>query len=123
MDAAMPPTILALHDKLIQGQTSSVALTEAALARIDDADGEGAKAFTRVYRDQALASARASDLLRAVGPARSPPDGLPISIQDTFDVAGGTTLAGSNVLEGGAPARETSPNPQQAEVGTKEEVR
>jgi aspartyl-tRNA(Asn)/glutamyl-tRNA(Gln) amidotransferase subunit A len=102
----MLPTLFALQNELSQGRTTSVALTEAALARIADTHGEGARAFTKVYRSQALAAAKASDLLRAAGLSRSPVDGLPISIKDLFDVAGETTMAGSKVLEGAAPARE-----------------
>jgi len=90
---------------LQQGSTSSVELTEAALARARDPAGEGARVFTRVYAEQARAAAQASDTLRAAGLARSPVDGLPISIKDLFDVAGETTLAGS-VARQGEPAAD-----------------
>ncbi|HWK71664.1 MAG TPA: amidase [Burkholderiaceae bacterium] len=99
----MLPTLTALQESLASGQLTSLDLTQAALARIDDASGEGARAFTRVYHDQARAAAQASDILRAAGLARSPIEGLPISIKDLFDVAGETTLAGSTVLKA-APA-------------------
>lgn len=98
------PTILELRDALDRGETTSLALTEAALARIADADGEGARTFTAVWQDRALAAARASDTLRAVGLARSPIDGLPVSIKDLFDVAGQVTRAGSVVRRDAAPA-------------------
>jgi aspartyl-tRNA(Asn)/glutamyl-tRNA(Gln) amidotransferase subunit A len=101
----MLPTILDLHNDLADGKTTSVALTEAALARIDDPSGQGGATFTRVYHDRAMAAARASDLLRATGQVRSPIDGLPVSIKDLFDVAGETTLAGSKVLADAPPAR------------------
>ncbi|HEU0229092.1 MAG TPA: amidase [Burkholderiaceae bacterium] len=104
----MLPTLLSLQNDLAEGRTTSVALTEAALARIDDTQGEGTRAFTKVYREQALAAAQASDLLRAAGLVRSPVDGLPISIKDLFDVAGDTTPAGSKVLEGAEPAHENA---------------
>lgn len=100
----MLPTLLALQNKLAQGDTTSVELTQAALARIAAPEGEGSLAFTKVYQAQALAAAQASDTLRAAGLARSPIDGLPISIKDLFDVAGETTLAGSVVLKDAAPA-------------------
>ncbi|OWY31138.1 amidase [Herbaspirillum robiniae] len=85
---------------LDSGRTTSVELTEQALAKIADANGEGARVFTSVYADQARAAARASDALRAAGLTRSPIDGLPVSVKDLFDVAGETTLAGSVVLRG-----------------------
>ncbi|GAB1579052.1 amidase [Bordetella petrii] len=90
---------------LREGRTSSIELTEAALARAADPAGEGARVFTRVYAEQARAAARAADTLRAAGLARSPIDGLPISIKDLFDVAGETTLAGS-VARQGEPAAD-----------------
>jgi len=100
----MLPTILELQASLHSGDTSSLELTQAALARIDDPGGEGSRAFTRVYHEQALASARAADTLRAAGLVRSPLDGLPVSVKDLFDVAGDVTLAGSAVLRDAAPA-------------------
>jgi aspartyl-tRNA(Asn)/glutamyl-tRNA(Gln) amidotransferase subunit A len=90
--------------ELAAGRTSSLALTGAALGRIKAPAGEGARAFTRVYERTALASARAADELRSAGLARSPVDGLPISIKDLFDVAGETTLAGSVARAGEPPA-------------------
>lgn len=102
----MLPTIRHLHTSLMSGETSSTALTEAALARIEARDGEGSQAFTRVYRQQALAAARASDILRAAGPARSMLDGLPVSVKDLFDVAGEVTLSGSVVLRHAEPATQ-----------------
>lgn len=89
----------ALHD----GSTTSLALVESALERIEDASGEGSRTFVRVYAEQARVAARASDMLRSAGLRRSAIDGLPVSIKDLFDVAGETTLGGSVVLQG-APA-------------------
>ncbi|GAB2889349.1 amidase [Paralcaligenes ginsengisoli] len=104
----MLPTLLALQNTLAEGKTSSVELTEAALARIADPQGEGNRAFTKTYRAQALASAQASDVLRAAGLTRSPVDGLPISVKDLFDVAGDITQAGSVVLKDSAPAAKNA---------------
>ena len=85
---------------LREGRASSAGLVDEALARIQAPQGEGARAFTRVYDAAARAAARASDELRAAGLARSVVDGLPISIKDLFDVAGETTLAGSVARQG-----------------------
>lgn len=93
------PTIRALQQALSNNETSSVELVAAALDRIADPAGEGARAFTRVYADQAMQAAQASDTLRKAGLARSPLEGLPISVKDLFDVAGDTTTAGSVVLK------------------------
>jgi aspartyl-tRNA(Asn)/glutamyl-tRNA(Gln) amidotransferase subunit A len=91
---------------LRERRSSSAALTEAALARATAPDGEGARVFTRLYPDAARAAAGASDMLRKTGPARSPIDGLTVSIKDLFDVAGETTLAGSVALQGAPAAAE-----------------
>ncbi len=96
----MPSTLTQLAADLDAGRTTSLQLTEQALARIADPAGEGARVFTSVYAEQARAAARAADTLRAAGLRRSPIDGLPVSVKDLFDVAGETTLAGSVVLRG-----------------------
>ena len=91
---------------LRDGQSTSLAIVEAALERLQAPAGEGLRAFTRVYADTARAAARASDALRVAGLSRSAIDGLPVSIKDLFDVAGETTLAGSIVRLGEAVASE-----------------
>ncbi|WP_134499991.1 amidase [Microvirga pakistanensis] len=88
---------------LAEGRTTSSALTEEALKRASDPAGEGSRVFTRLYADEARAAAQASDTLRKAGLARSPIEGLPISIKDLFDVAGEVTMAGS-VARAGEPA-------------------
>lgn len=103
------PSLAHLAEALAAGRTSAVALAEGCLARIGDPAGEGGRAFTRVYRDQALAAAAASDRLRAAGIAPGPLAGIPVSIKDLFDVSGETTLAGSRVLADAAPASADAP--------------
>jgi aspartyl-tRNA(Asn)/glutamyl-tRNA(Gln) amidotransferase subunit A len=98
-----------LIQDLAAGRSSSVALTEFCLAQLDDPAGEGRRAFTRIYRDAALAAAAASDRLRGLGVAGGPLAGLPISVKDLFDIAGETTLAGSLVLADGPPAVADAP--------------
>ena len=78
---------------------------EAALARIDDPKGEGARACLTVYREAAKAAADAADARAKAGVSLGPLDGTIVSIKDLFDVAGEVTRAGSKVLaEEGAPA-------------------
>lgn len=102
------PTIQSLQKELSEGRTSSVELTQAALDRIADPAGEGRRAFTQVYAEQALQAAAASDTLRKAGLTRSPLEGLPISVKDLFDVAGQTTTAGSVVLKGQPAAAQNA---------------
>lgn len=105
----MSQTLIELQDALAAGRTTSVALTEDALARAQASDGEGARVFTRLYGERALEAARASDALRQAGFTRSAVEGLPISIKDLFDVAGEVTLAGSVALDDAPPARANAP--------------
>ncbi len=94
---------------LAEGRTTSRALVEDCLARIDDPAGEGATTFIRVYREQARATASAADGLRRAGRAPGPLAGIPISIKDLFDVRGEPTPAGSLVLAQAPPAAAHAP--------------
>jgi len=96
--------IAQIAEELATGGTTSRALTEDALARIEDPDGEGSRTFIRVFRDSALAAADANDGLRKTGVVPSPLAGIPVSIKDLCDVAGVTTLAGSTVRCNATPA-------------------
>ena len=87
-------TILEHAADLVAGKTTSRKIVEAALAKIDDKNGEGVRTFIKVYREVALTEADASDRLRQHGIVPSPLAGLPISLKDLFDVAGDVTLAG-----------------------------
>lgn len=101
-------TLAALQAELDAGRTTAVALTEHALARINDDEGDGARAFLQVYAEQALAAAHASDLLRANGLARSALEGIPISIKDLFDYRGDITKGASVLLKDAPPATENA---------------
>src|SRR5438094_2913803 len=109
--AALPskPTVLDLAAGLAAGHTTSRDLVEAALARIADPTGEGARSFVKVYADSARAAADAQDRLRQAGYAASPLAGLPVSIKDLFDVAGEQSLAGSKALDDAPPAERDAP--------------
>ena len=93
-----------LAQALTEGTTTSRALIEESLARIDDPKGEGARAFIKVHADQARAMADAADSLRKVNRASGPYAGIPIALKDLFDIAGEPTPAGSVVLADAPPA-------------------
>ena len=83
---------------------------EAALARISDPNGEGARACLTVYTQAAREAADAADARARAGISLGPLDGAIVSIKDLFDVAGEVTRAGSKVLaEEGAPAAADAP--------------
>ncbi len=102
-------TVARLARDLAGGKTTSRALVEQALARIADPAGEGARAFLKVYADQARAEAEHSDRLRRAGVVRSPVEGLPVSVKDLYDVGGDVTRAGSKLLADAPPALADAP--------------
>ena len=90
--------------------TSSRDRLEAALARIADPAGEGARACLTVYTQAARDAADAADARAKAGISLGPLDGAIVSIKDLFDVAGEVTRAGSKVLaEEGKPAAADAP--------------
>src|SRR5688572_10255092 len=99
----MEPTLAGLADDLEAGRTTSRALVEDCLARIQDKNGEGARAFIAVTAETAMIVADNIDRLRSAGAQPSPYAGIPISIKDLFDVAGEVTRAGSRVLADAPP--------------------
>jgi len=103
MTAPLTP-IATLAARLARGETTSRALVEDALARIDDPAGEGKRVMLKVHRESALAAADAGDALRAQGYVPSPLAGLPVSIKDLYDIAGDVTTAAAPVMRKQPPA-------------------
>src|SRR4029453_599352 len=87
-------SLTALARRLERGETTSRAIVEACLARIDALDGK-LHAFIDVYRDDALKLADAADLARSAHVARGPLHGLPLALKDLLEVKGRQTTAGS----------------------------
>jgi aspartyl-tRNA(Asn)/glutamyl-tRNA(Gln) amidotransferase subunit A len=98
-----------LAQSLASGETSSRTLVEAALARIADPAGEGARAFIKVHAAEARATADAVDVARRAGFAAPRYAGIPIALKDLFDIAGEPTPAGSVVLADAPPAPISAP--------------
>ena len=91
---------------------------EAALARIADPNGEGARACLTVYTQAARDAADAADARAKAGISLGPLDGAIVSIKDLFDVAGEVTRAGSKVLaEEGKPAAQDAPPVRRLRAG------
>ena len=101
--------IFAIAQDLENGVATSRQLTEEALDKIEDPNGEGSRTFIRVFRDAALAAADASDRLRAAGVVPSPIAGIPVSVKDLCDIAGVTTYAGSVTRNNEPPAQVDAP--------------
>src|SRR4051794_23924022 len=82
-----------LSSLLSKGSVSSEELTRAHLERIASIDGK-VRAFTEVFRDGALVSARRSDEERRRGEVRGPLHGLPVSVKESLDHAGSCSTLG-----------------------------
>jgi aspartyl-tRNA(Asn)/glutamyl-tRNA(Gln) amidotransferase subunit A len=94
---------------LAGGKTSATELVDAALARIADPHGEGARTFVRVFEAEARAAAAGWDVMRGAGLPVPILAGIPLSVKDLFDVAGSTTTAGSRALADAPPAERDAP--------------
>ena len=88
-----------LSRQLGAGETSSQEIVAGCLARIAQLDAK-LHAFVDVYRDDALALARAADAERKSGGARGPLHGLPIALKDLMHLQGRQTTAGSKTWLG-----------------------
>lgn len=97
-------TVADLAKQLAEGEVTSLALTSAALDRILDTAGEGARVFTMIDPERSFAQARRHDSLHAEGASPSPLSGISVSIKNLFDISGRVTIAGSQVLTQAAPA-------------------
>jgi amidase len=89
----MTDTVEQTAAAIAAGETTARAVTEAALARIAERDGE-LNAFSVVLREQALAEADSRDEQQRAGGATGPLHGVPIAIKEELDVAGCVTTFG-----------------------------
>jgi aspartyl-tRNA(Asn)/glutamyl-tRNA(Gln) amidotransferase subunit A len=80
--------------KLRDGSLTSLALTRAVLARIEERDKDY-RSFYVVMAERALDDARRADAELVAGKDRGHLHGIPIGIKDMIDVAGVPTTAGS----------------------------
>jgi aspartyl-tRNA(Asn)/glutamyl-tRNA(Gln) amidotransferase subunit A len=96
----LPRTPLSvLSRRLAAGEISSREIVEACLARTDALD-KRLHAYVEVYREDAIAGAKAADLQRNAGFARGPLHGLPIALKDLLHIQGRATTAGSKSWRG-----------------------
>src|SRR5262249_41500795 len=76
--------------------TTAEAVLDGCLARIAERN-RALNAFITIFEDEAREQARQADAEIAAGRYRGPLHGVPISVQDLFDVRGSATTAASRV--------------------------
>lgn len=101
-------SIPSLQARMSAGTLTSVALTKAYLNRIalTNAQGPGLQAV-RALNDSALAQAKAADDKRAAG-STGAMLGIPVLLDDSYDVAGMTTTAGSIAEQDNVPTADSA---------------
>jgi aspartyl-tRNA(Asn)/glutamyl-tRNA(Gln) amidotransferase subunit A len=86
----------AVADAIAEGRITSVEAAEACLARIEIWQPR-TNAFLRVYRDKALAQAKAMDAELAAGKRRGPLHGVPMAHKDMYYRKGELSTGGSAI--------------------------
>ncbi len=89
-------------------EISPVHLVEAHLRQIDRMDCD-LRAFVRVYADEALATARRIEEQAAHGEALGLLAGVPVTVKDSFDLAGSATVCGSRTRLAHRASRDSTP--------------
>ncbi len=87
-----------LHDMLVNKEITSLELTEAVLARIDEVEGD-VQAYLTVTRDEAIAQAKAVDEKIAKGEELAFLEGIPGAIKDNICTKGVKTTCASKILQ------------------------
>ena len=87
-----------LHDMLVNKEITSLELTEAVFARIDEVEGD-VKAYLTITRDEAIAQAKAVDEKIAKGETISFLEGIPGAIKDNICTKGVKTTCASKILQ------------------------
>ena len=87
-------SLRSLQDALTSGATTSAALVQGCLARIELVDRTLLHSIP-ILNPQALQEAQESDRRRAQGISLGPLDGIPFTVKDSYRVAGMTCAAGS----------------------------
>lgn len=108
MDELDQLTAVELLEGYRSGRISPVDAAQAALAAIEERDGE-VNAFVSVHRDEALREAAESEKRWRSGRPLGPGDGIPTSIKDIFYTRGWPTLRGTRLIDANRRWDEDAP--------------
>ena len=101
-------TLCQMSDAIRARKLSPVELVDAHLNQIETRNGS-VNAFIRILGEQARAQAcEAEKQMRAGGPVLPPLHGIPVSIKDSFNVAGLPTTCGSRFFANQRPAQDAT---------------
>lgn len=100
-------TISEVGERLRSGETTSAALTESMLERIE-AHNDKLNAFITVTAELAREQARQADQELGCGHDRGPLHGIPIAVKDLFATAGIRTTCGSKLFEDWVPDHDAT---------------
>ena len=109
-------TIAEMSAALASGKTTSVALTEECLARLDG-PGRKLNAVATLMSDSALVAAKRADAERSAGAGRGPLHGIPYAAKDLLDTKGVPTTWGSPLYKGRVPKADATAIARLAEAG------
>lgn len=87
-----------IHDMLVNKEITSLELTQAVLARIDEVEGD-VQAYLTITREEALAQAKAVDEKIAKGEEIAFLEGIPGAIKDNICTKGIKTTCASKILQ------------------------
>ncbi|MGH7153189.1 MAG: amidase [Acetobacteraceae bacterium] len=104
--SAEPASIAEMGRRLRAGETTSEALTRAALQVIERRD-RSLHAFILVTADRALADARAADAALKAGRDHGPMHGIPYALKDIYDTAGIATTCHSKLRQNHVPDHDS----------------
>jgi aspartyl-tRNA(Asn)/glutamyl-tRNA(Gln) amidotransferase subunit A len=95
-------TIHELHDMLMKGETTALAITESVIKRIKAVDAK-VMAYITVTEDIARAQAQDADKRIKAGDTSSPLLGIPIAVKDNMCIEGIKTTCASKILRNFVP--------------------
>jgi aspartyl-tRNA(Asn)/glutamyl-tRNA(Gln) amidotransferase subunit A len=98
------------------GEVSAVEVTDAHLARIEQAEPQ-VRAFLHVAADQAREAASTVDRLRSSGAQLGPLAGVPLALKDVFTTKDMPTTCGSAILDGWLPPYDATITRRLREAG------